>query len=104
VSAKISDDMNCDLREKIKKIGDEFTETASAYIIDSMKSRPSWALYYCDLASQYQDAATLCHKYCNKTLNLLEFVCEIKKLGFSYCLEDIISLIQDPRVLNKIKQ
>lgn len=96
-------DMDSNLYEEIKKLGSTFIETANGYSRDGMESRPEWAHYYFQLASEYAEAADVCEKYC-ETLNLDEFISKMRDLDFTYRLDTLIKYIKDPALVTEITE
>lgn len=96
-------DMDSNLYERIKQLGSTFHEKSNTYASHGMESRPEWAHYYFQLASEYAEGAAVCEKYC-ETWNFDDFIYKIRELNFTYHLNTLVEHIKDPVLLKEIQE
>lgn len=93
--------MTSELNQHVKRLYKDFSEKAYEQGELSMRSRPSFSLFYQDQAEYYLRGARACEQYF-ETLNLLELVRELNNCGF---LDEQLSLknyTTDSEILNII--
>lgn len=90
------------LEERIKELGLNFRRISNELDSSAMQSRPSFVLFYTDLAENYRNAADACEKYLlNK--DIVRFVCKMIDLGFYLETIQLKKRIHNPVALNEIE-
>lgn len=88
--------------EVVKKLHEEFSQLTSDNYYNAMHSRPEYVDFYCEFAEHYSKGASACAQYF-ENFNVLQFVVELKQLGFFVEVVSLKKYIEDPTILDVIK-